>query len=83
MKLSNFIGGLEILRKYFEHDGYHIGAEHDVVCVYATDVTLSDEDVQKMVELGWFQRGGAISASESDSGVAGVYDPSEAWMAFV
>ena len=74
MKLSNFIGGLEILRPHFDGgDGYHIGAEHDQYFVYATDTPLSEDEVAKMRSMGWFQ-----SECEDDS----PYEPAEGWSAF-
>ena len=76
MKLGEFIDGLNILRPYYKDgDGYHIGAEHDVFYAYKTERPLSDEDVKKMVELGWFQEDG-IHEGE------GEYSPDEGWSAF-
>jgi hypothetical protein len=75
MKLSNFIEGLTILRPYYnDPDGYHIGAEHDQFFAYATDKPLSDEDVDKMRELGWFQPDGEPMDS--------IYYPNDGWNAF-
>jgi hypothetical protein len=72
MKMSDFMKGLEILRDHFvEKDGYKIGAEHDIFYVYATDVPLTPEHVQKMHDLGWIQEHGDE------------YDPGEGWVAYV
>ena len=74
MKLSDFIDGLTILRPYYnDSDGYHIGAEHDQFFAYMTDRPLSDEDVNKMRELGWFQ---------PDTGEGNGYYPEDGWSAF-
>ncbi len=74
MKLSNFIEGLKTLQPYFTNgDGYHIGAQHDQFYVRQTDRPLTDEDVQKMRSLDWFQPG-----QEGDA----PYDPEEGWSAF-
>jgi hypothetical protein len=74
MKLSNFIEGLTILRPYYvKQDGFHIGAEHDQFFAYATDNPLSDGDVAKMRELGWFQ---------PDTVDDITYDPENGWIAF-
>ena len=74
MKLSNFIEGLKTLQPYYEGgDGYHIGAEHDQFYAYKTDKPLTQEDVQKMRVLGWFQSG-------QDDGTE--YDPEDGWTAF-
>lgn len=75
MNLRNFMAGLEILRPYFDDpDGYHLGAEHDQIFVFATDQPVSDEDVAKLRELGWIQ---------PDLGEDAPYDPAESWSAFV
>ncbi len=74
MRLGNFREGLEILTRYFnDPDGYHIGAEHDQIYIYATNRPLSEEDVAKMVELGWFQDELPEDAP---------YDPEEGWSVF-
>jgi hypothetical protein len=75
MKIQAFIEGLNILSGYFDGgDGYHIGAEHDQFYVYATHKPLTDEDVAKMRELGWFQ---------PDLGDDAPYSPEDGWSAFV
>lgn len=73
MKLSNFISGLQILSAYYEKDDYCIGAEHDQFFAYRTLRLLSDEDVAKMRELGWFQ-----SETAEDK-----YDPDDGWTTYV
>lgn len=74
MKLSNFIEGLVILRGHYTgQDGYHLGAEHDQIYVYATDTLLSPANVVKMKELGWFQP----EQPNED------YDPSNGWSALI
>src|SRR6267142_1245321 len=56
IKLSNFIEGLRILMPYYEGaDGFHLGAEHDVVYAYSTNRPLPIDAVWRMVELGWHQ----------------------------
>lgn len=74
MSLSSFIAALETAAPYYDNrDGYHIGAEHDQFYLYATDRPMSDEDVEKMRSLGWFQPG--IADDEP-------YDPAESWSTF-
>lgn len=74
MKLRNFVDGINILRPYYDDpDGYHLGAEHDQFYMYATNRPVSDEDVKKLRELGWFQP----DADEDDG-----YDPEDGWSAF-
>jgi len=63
--------GVSLLRPYYKDpDGYHLGADHDVIYAYATDNPLGGDDVERMRELGWFQ--------EHDD-----YDPEESWWAHV
>ena len=70
MKLSNFIDGIEILRKYYDgNDGYHIGAEHDQFFMYATSTKIPETDIARLKELGWNQ--------ETEE-----YDENEAWYAY-
>jgi hypothetical protein len=73
MKLGAFIDGLQTLRPYYKGgDGYHIDCEHDQFYARATDEPMSDVDVARMRELGWFQ------PEISDQ----PYDPLEGWSAF-
>jgi uncharacterized protein YqhQ len=75
MILSNFIEGLKILQPYYNKDGYHIGAGHDIFYAYATYRPLTDEDVKKMHDLGWFQEG-------CGDGDEKRYEPQDGWRAF-
>lgn len=82
MNLSEILGGIETLRPFYEKpDGFHVGAEHDVVYLYATDKPLTPEAVAKMVEFGWFQEGAEYDPR--DGFKAENYDPSESWTAYV
>lgn len=75
MKLKEFIEGLQILQPHYEEgDGYHIGAEHDQFYAYATKTPLTDAEVSRMRELGWFQE------DSDDENPA--YDPTEGWSCF-
>lgn len=77
MKLSNFIEGLKTLQPYYKDgDGCHIHAEHDQFYAYAPERPLTPEDVQKMIDLGWFQPEDGL---DSDGGE---YDPENGWSAF-
>lgn len=56
MDVKNFLEGMHTLRPYYTHpDGYNMGAEHDIIYMYATNKPLTESDVQKMFALGWFQ----------------------------
>lgn len=79
MNWSNFLRGLVILHDGFENpDGFHIGAEHDAVYVYANDKPLSDEAVASLKALGWHQS----DVHDDVNGIA-QYDPTEGWCAYV
>lgn len=82
MNTKNLIEGLLLLDNYRnEQHGYNLGAEHDVIYAYPTDKRLSDEDAQKMIDLGWIQEHddrdyeGDMTLEE--------YREDEAWQAFV
>lgn len=81
MNIKNLVEGINLLRKAFnDPDGYHIGAEHDAFYVYETDRPLSDEEAQKLIDLGWFQEG--ISDPSKDFTLED-YDSAESWCAYV
>jgi len=75
MKLRAFIEGLNMLTPHYQDgDGYHLGAEHDQFYAYATATPLSEPEVARMLELGWFQ---------PDQEEGAPYDPQNGWSAFV
>jgi hypothetical protein len=79
MKLSNFVQGLMILTAYYEGaDGYHLGAEHDIIYAYPTDTPMGMEAVKRMIELGWFQ-----SDFDGEDFTVNDYDPEDGWAAYV
>lgn len=83
MKLGNFIKGLEILQQYYKNpNGYHISAEHDVVYVFKTDRPVSQDDLTRLVALGWFQEG-TCEDRDGDDFKSEHYDPEESWTAYV
>jgi hypothetical protein len=74
MRYDNFIHGVTTLQRYFsDPGGFHIDAEHDQFFVHATDKRLTDSDVERMKEWGWFQPDGP-----GDS-----YDPDEGWSCWI
>ena len=88
MKFSNFIDWLNILKKYYKKiDGYHIGVEHDQFYAYETDFPITPEDVQKLLDLGWFQLeliqidGGTVI--DCGAAVGAEYNPKATWSAFI
>jgi len=71
---KQIIEGMQILLTYQdEPNGYHTGADHEVIYMYATDRPVSPEDLEKLAALGWHQEG------EEDGG----YDEDEGWYSFV
>ena len=84
MILSELREGLEILSRYFDKDGYHTAAEHDVFYVYATNRPVVEPDLSRLIKLGWFQDVDTSDDDESESGdfEAKHYNPEESWQAF-
>jgi hypothetical protein len=77
MKLHELAQAITILAPYYDDPTtYHVGAEHDVIYLYATDRALTPADVIRMLDLGWFQETGA-NEDEPDA-----YNPSEGWQHF-
>lgn len=80
MRTKDIIEGLQILQKYRDdQDGFDCGAEHDVFYVYATDRPVESSDIDRLIELGWFQE---VSYGDDDEFAAKHYDPEESWAAF-
>jgi hypothetical protein len=74
VKLNAFIEGVHILRQYMDdQNGYHLGADHDVIYFYATDKPVSEAHIARLRELGWFQ----LDTPETE------YRQSESWAAYV
>ncbi|MDX7953927.1 hypothetical protein P7D22_22490 [Lichenihabitans sp. Uapishka_5] len=71
MKLSSFVRGLEIMRTHYtDSDGYRLGAEHDQIHLFASDLPLTEEEMAELDALGWFQ-------PEADD-----HDPEAGWSCF-
>ncbi len=82
MKMCDLIKGLQILLPYYDNqDGYHCGAEHNVFSVVDTNNPLSDEDVKKMIALGWEQKPGERDCCEGFS--IKNYDQNEWWVCYL
>jgi len=76
MKLNTFLDGLSIIRAHYrDPDGFHLGADHDIIYAYPTDFPLSEFEFQRMVTLGWHQPDGDEDKK--------VYFPDEGWAAYV
>jgi hypothetical protein len=76
MKTGDFIEGLNIILPFYTkgRDGYNLGADHDVIYIYATDNPLPETDVKRLLDLGFFQ-------PEVQTGSD--YDPAEGWAVYV
>lgn len=82
MRINNFVDGLAIIRTgYDSPDGYVLGAEHDIIYVYATDKPLFIEDVEKLFALGWFQPD--VDTGDETRPKVESYNPAEGWGAYV
>lgn len=85
MKTPYIIEGLTILQKYRdEPDGFHTGAEHDCIYAFQTSEPLSQEDLARMIELGWFQEDADYGDDEETNGdfAEKHYDPEESWCCY-
>jgi hypothetical protein len=76
MNLKDFTTGLGIISKYYnDSEGYHLGADHDVIYIYPPEGPISEEDVAALRKLEFHQ--------ESDDDETIGYDPDESWWAYV
>ena len=56
MTTRALIKGLQTLLPFYDNqDGYHTGAEHDVIYGDPTNKPLSDKAIEIMISLGWHQ----------------------------
>lgn len=80
-QLKEFVDGLLILKNYYDKpDGYHLGAEHDIIYVYSTDKPLPENLVKELIDLGFHQE--EIDTDGGDFEVKH-YDPEEGWAFYV
>lgn len=79
MKTIDIIEGLTILEKYRDtQGGFDVGAEHDILYAYPTDQPLSQDDIKRLVELGWFQE----NVEFGDEFGVEHYDQGESWTCY-
>ena len=82
MTTKKVIEGLTILEKYrANEDGSNTGAEHDQIYAYATEKPVNDDDLKRLVELGWFQQD--VETGDDDEFGVKHYDAEEGWSCFV
>ena len=83
MRTIDILSGISLLMTYFDdQEGYNVGCEHDELRVYATDRPLTDEDVQKMIDLGWHQEHDGRGDYSEDFALEH-YRIDEAWVSYV
>ena len=82
MRTHEIVAGMNLLLPYYDKpDGFHTGAEHDQLFMFATSRPLAPEDLAKMIELGWHQE-----HDERDYGedfAPKDYRPEEPWVSYV
>lgn len=82
MTLKNFLLGLEILKAHYSNpEGYHLGAEHDQIYLYATDYPLNSEEYKYLRSLNWFQPNAPIEDLEDED--SALYASEEGWSVHV
>lgn len=85
MKTTAIIEGLTILERYRDKpDGFNIGAGHDQLYAYSTDRPIEGNDLERLIELGWFQEEVNYGDDEETGScfAAKHYDPDEGWCCF-
>lgn len=56
MHNKNFVEGINIISKYIpETETFSIGADHDILWFGDYNWVTNKEDVQRLLELGWFE----------------------------
>jgi len=82
---DKFIAGLLILGKYYNKpDGYHLGAEHDIIYVYTTDRPIDNEDdLKQLYLLGFHQDEVKAAYNLPVDQKYTTYDPKEGWSIYV
>lgn len=81
MRTAAIIEGLTILEKYHDRpNGFNTGAEHDILYAYATAQPVATADVERLVELGWWQ--GEVHIDGDEEYAAKHYEKDEGWECF-
>ena len=82
MKTINIIAGLQILTPYYEDpEGCNCGADSCEIYAFPTHNPLSDEDLAKMIELGWHQEYGEVVFGAGFK--PSEYRANETWNAYI
>ena len=79
MKTIDIILGLQTLMPFYnDQNGFNTSTDRDLLFCYPTDKPLSDEALDKMIELGWFQDHPERNYKEDYSRKD--YRPDETWV---
>ena len=79
--LDKFLKGIAIIQPYYDDPkGYHLGAEHDTIYIYATDRPMGNDDVADLMQLGFFQPDVRV---DKDEHTVEDYDPEEGWAIYI
>lgn len=80
MTTDKIIAGINILSPYYaKPHGYNLGADHDVLYMYATERPVSEDDRRKLIELGWGQEACCVEGEYKLEH----YNPDESWSAYL
>ena len=78
MLTKNVIEGLQILQKYRDNpDRDYLTARNDVLYLLPTTEKLSDDDLVRILELGWYQDHDGWDGDQDF--VVSDYRPEESW----
>jgi hypothetical protein len=56
MRTQDIVAGINLLLHYYDTpDGFHISCKHDELRMYATSRPLTEDDLDKIISLGWHQ----------------------------
>ena len=84
MKTSQIIEGLTILEKYRDKpDGHSCDTGHDVLYAKATDRPVEQPDLDRLIEMGWFQVGVEYEDGADQKFTADFYASERDWLCFV
>jgi hypothetical protein len=62
MITKNFVEGVNIIAKYLDPDNYNLNCEHDQLYFGEYDIVTDKKDIDRLIELGWFESEDAWSA---------------------
>lgn len=88
MKVMAVIEGLTILTKYWDDLSlhhleaiHHLEAVPNVLCALRTNRPVSDGDIKRLIELGWFQNEG--NYEEDEAFTPELYDREAEWFYYL